>query len=162
MDVRKETLVQLTTPSLDLICLMWSRENVIVEITIGLNWTSSSPDRIGERESSTKLLFRRLHPKSEIVLKIEPIHFGTVIFNLLKLQSGFEGNWSEGNVKEREGLSALCRQERRAPMREKPSPSAWWSLKMIFPAALLVGYFTRWISHKGWLWGNCFRAILDI
>jgi hypothetical protein len=62
--------VDLTAPSLVLMCLIRSRENIMVDITIGRYSSPSFPDLIGVRSSSTEVLFNILHPKSDKELKI--------------------------------------------------------------------------------------------
>ena len=118
----------------------------------------SSADLIGVWSSSTNLLFIKLHPNSEIVRnKME----GNLLKTTFVLEIGNLGLRLDGSVKGREALSALSMHERRAPMREKPSPRAWWSLNTKVPMALLVGYFTMWSSHKGLCSGRCSPAIVD-
>lgn len=127
-----------TAPTLVLICLISSMEKVIVATVIGRNSTPAFPDRIGVRSSLTRVLLAMLQQKSNTVSgTIEKI-FDTLLKMLLLLL--FKEKPMEGNVKGREGLSALCRHERRAPIRENPSPREWWSLNMRTPAAWLVGY----------------------
>lgn len=120
---------------------------------------SSAADLIGVWSSSIKLLFNKLHPKSERVRrKME----GNLLKGTLVLEIRVLGVWLDGSVKGREALSALSMHERRAPMREKPSPRAWWSLNTKVPLPLLVGYFTMWSSHKGLCCGKCSTAIFDM
>ena len=148
-----------TTPSLDLTSLTRSKEKETSEMLICLILVSSEQDLIGVWSSSTKLLFSKLHPNSEIVRrKME----GNLLNTTLVFEIGDLGLWLDGSVKGREALSALSMHERRAPMREKPSPRAWWSLNTKVPMALLVGYFTMWSSHKGLCCGRCSTAILDM
>ena len=61
----------LTTPSLALMCLIRSRENIMLATMVGRHSTPSSPDLIGDRSSSIKVLFNMLHPKSDRELKIK-------------------------------------------------------------------------------------------
>ncbi|WVZ15412.1 hypothetical protein V8G54_012978 [Vigna mungo] len=127
------------TPSLDLTSLIRSKEKETSEMLICLVLVSSAADLIGVWSSSIKLLFNKLHPKSERVRrKME----GNLMKGTLVLEIRVLGVWLDGSVKGREALSALSMHERRAPMREKPSPRAWWSLNTKVPMPLLVGYFT--------------------
>lgn len=63
------------------------------------------------------LLFNILYPKSARVLKAEDITQEHFLKNPLLADPNFDG-LREGKDKGREGSSALCRQERSAPMRE--------------------------------------------
>lgn len=120
---------------------------------------SSAQDLIGVWSSSINLLFKKLHPNSDIVWKKME---GNFLKNPLVLEiDDALGLWLDGSVKGREVLSALCMHERRAPMREKPSPRAWWSLNTKVPLALFVGYLIMWSSHSGLLCGKYSTAIVD-
>lgn len=63
-------------------------------------------------------------------VEAEDKSLGTFISKLWFWPSILEGHLSEWNVEGSEGLSALCRQERRDPIKENPSLRAWWSLKI--------------------------------
>ena len=106
-----------TTPSLDLMSLIWSMEKSILDMQIGRNSVPSSPDLIGVSSSLMMLLFNTLHPKSETVLKAEEHIQENLLQKFSVDDCGFDG-LREGNDKGREGSSALCRQERSAPTRE--------------------------------------------
>jgi hypothetical protein len=62
-------LTVLTTPSFVFKCFIRSRENVMLDNVIGRYPAPSFPYLIGVRSSSTKVLFKTLHPKSDAVLK---------------------------------------------------------------------------------------------
>lgn len=152
-----------TATTLVLICLTWSREKVIVATLTGRNSTPSSPDRIGVWSSSAVVLFTKFQQKSNTVSETVEKILSTLV-KMLPLLSSFavEGKKTEGNVNGREGSSALCKHERRAPIKENPSPSEWWSLNIRVQAAWLVGDLIRWISHKGWLCGSCCIPISEM
>nr|GEY86152.1 hypothetical protein [Tanacetum cinerariifolium] len=93
-------------------------ENVNVVTSIGLNSTLSSPDRIGDRSSSNKLLFKTLIAKSRTVFLTAVKTSGTLLIKLFMLVSDLGESQNFGNVKGIEGSSALCGQERTTPIRE--------------------------------------------
>lgn len=97
--------------------LIWSMEKSILDMEIGRNSVPSSPDLIGVLSSLMMLLFSKLHPKSEAVFMAEENIQENLLQKLLVDACGFEG-LRLGNDNGREGSSARCRQERRAPTRE--------------------------------------------
>ena len=88
----------------------------MVDIVVGRNSKPSSPDLIGDRSSLIKLVFNKLQPKSDIVLKIKEKNWGTILKTLVWSLSSPKRR-REANVRGREGLSALYRQEISKPIR---------------------------------------------
>jgi len=98
--------------------LIWSMEKSIVDMEIGRNSVPSSPDLIGVLSSLMMLLFSTLHPKSEAVFMAEENIQENLLQKLLVDDNCGFGGLRVGNDNGREGSSARCRQERRAPTRE--------------------------------------------
>jgi hypothetical protein len=98
--------INLTTPSLDLIVLISSRENDRFVSATGRNSEPSSPFHIGVLSSSIIELLAILHPKSEIELKNEKMVEGN---HLKKPFLGVNNcdDFRLGKDKGREGSSAL-------------------------------------------------------
>lgn len=89
----------------------------MLDIEIGWKSAPSSPNLIGVLSSVMMLLFNTLQPKSETVLKAEEHIQEIFLLKLLVEGSGLDC-LREGKDNGREGLSARCRQERSAPIRE--------------------------------------------
>ena len=72
---------------------------------------------MGVLSSLISLAFIMLHPKSDMELKKEEVTEGNFLNKLFFAYCESDGVL-EGKDSGREGSSALCRQERRAPMRD--------------------------------------------